>query len=184
MDSLDGVPDGYRVTIHQDEDAESPRQMSDDHVHVLTVPTDRYVDVDKDPGPWGPQWRSLLDRYNWSRAIEIMVRYAALVGGFVHEHAPHDGARSLWYLTREDATEDGWTDPLGALAAYAAEYQAWCRGDVYGYVIETQVPWQRVDDPTVREDRWEHVDSCWGFYGPDSDVEASAREALAALIAQ
>lgn len=183
MDVLEGVPDGWQVSIEYDADASSPRDMTDDPVHVLTVPNSRYVDVDKDPGPWGPQWCHLLDRYDWPRAIEIMVRYAALVGGFVYDHAPHDGARSLWYLTREDA--DDWADPLAALADYAREYQAWCEGETYGYVIRQQVTWQRVDDPTITADRWEIVDSCWGFYGPGTEyVEEQARESLAALLAQ
>jgi hypothetical protein len=181
MEILDGVPDGYRVSIHQDGDAASPRDMADDPVHVLTVPHRDYADVDRDPGPWDHQWRHLLGRYDWSKAITVIERYAVLVGGFTYDHAPNDGARSVWYLTREDAAD--WADPRPALIAHAREYQAWTEGDVYGYVIERRVVWQRADDPTVTEDRWEDVESCWGFYGPDHEyVEQEARAALAALL--
>lgn len=181
MDYLDGVPDGYRVSIQHDDDPESPRGMTDYPAHVLTVPSREYVDVDKDPGPWGSHWRHLLDRYDWSSAITIIERYAALTGGHTYDHAPFNGARSVWYLTREDA--DGWTDPSATLKAFADEYQAWADGDVYGYVIEQRVAWQRVDDPTVTTDRWEVVESCWGFYGPDRKyVEEEARAILAAIL--
>ena len=181
MDTLDNVPDGWQVTIEVDDDPANPRDMSDDPIHVLTVPDRDYGDVDRNPGPWGPQWRDLLGRYDWSKAIEIMMRYARLTGGYAHESAPHDGPRSVWYLTREDAAD--WTDPQSALAAYADEYAAWRHGEVYGYVIRQRVAWQRVDNSEVTEDRWEIVDSCWGYYGgPDGHVEQAAREALAALV--
>lgn len=179
VEYLDGVPDGYRVSIQQDDDPENPRNNSYGPVHVLTVPDRDYVDVDKDPGPWGPQWRHLLDRYDWSKAIEIIERYAALIGGFTYDHAPVRGARSVWYLTREDAAEYEYWDPRTALEAYACEYQAWCDGDVYGYMIEKRQTWQRVDDPTVISTRWEIIDACWGFYGREY-IESEAREALEA----
>lgn len=182
VDILDGIPDGYRVSIHVDSDPMCPREMSDGPVHVLTVPNSGYVDVDKDPGPWGPQWRHLLHQYDWSRALEIMQRYATLVGGFAYDHAPVYGARSLWYLTREDASD--WDDPMFALAAHAAEYQAWAEGEVYGWVIESRVTWQQVDDPTITETRWEVIDSCWGFYGQDSGIEGEARAAFAYYLEQ
>ncbi len=184
INRLDGIPDGWRVTIHRDTDPSNPRDMSGDPVHVLTVPSREYVDVDKDPGPWGSVWRDLLSRYRWSRAIEIVQRWARLNGAYTYDHDPYTGARSLWYLTREDAAD--WTDPDAALKAYAEEYQAWAEGDVYGYVIEREVTWQRVDGPDAgrRRTDWETVESVWGFYGPDMGyVEQEAREALAHLIA-
>ena len=185
LDELHGVPDGWRVSIYQDDDADSPRDMCDDAVHVLTVPSREYIDVDKDPGPWGAQWRELLSRYGWEPAIEIVTRWARIHGHHVYENAPVRGTRSLWYLTREDAEREGWADPGAVLKAYADEYNAWAEGEVYGWVIEAERTWQRVDGPDAgqREERWEHVESVWGYYGPGTEyVEQEAREALTALI--
>lgn len=182
IETLDNVPDGYRVTIHSDDDPANPRENNDAPVHVLTVPDRDYVDVDADPGPWGECWRRLLGagRY-WSEAIEIMERYARIYGGFTYEHCPHRGARSLWYITATDAAEFG--DPDAALKAYAAEYEAWAEGHVYGYVIEQAVNWNRRDDPEQTMVTWEQVGSCWGFYGPGTeDVESAARAELDALV--
>lgn len=182
IETLDNVPEGFQVSIHLDEDPQNPRNMSDDPIHVLTVPGSGYIDVDADPGPWGDYWRRLLDRYDWFTAIELIERYARTVGAYTYDHAPHQGARSVWYLTREDAAD--WDDPGAALKAYAEEYQAWAEGEVYGYVIEREATWQRVDGSEAGERRttWEHVDSVWGFYGPGTEyVEQEARDTVKAI---
>jgi hypothetical protein len=195
VDQLENVPNGYRIRICVDGDPENPRNMCDDSVHVLSIPSRDYVDVDRDPGPWGSAWQGLLARYvfQWhrdrdpDRAVEVVQRWARINGAYTYDHAPHDGVRSVWYLTREDAERERWTDPVAALKAYADEYEAWTRGDVYGYVVEQLVTWQRQDDPTMTEERWEHLDSCWGFYGNSDgtreDMESSARAVLAAYMA-
>ena len=186
LDELHGVPDGWRVSIYQDADAESPRDMESSSIHVLTVPSREYVDVDRDPGPWGDSWHDLLSRYGADQAIGIVQRWAESFGHFTYDHAPVYGARSVWYLTREDAERDGWTDPVAALEAHAREYQAWVEGEVYGWVIEAERTWQRVDGPDAgqREERWEHVESVWGYYGPGIEyVESEARAALASILA-
>ena len=180
---LDGIPDGWRVTIQVDTDPINPREMNDDPVHVLTVPSREYIDVDQDAGPWAGIWRALISRQGWKRAIEIVQRWARLNGHHVYDHAPARGARSLWYLTREDAAD--WGDPGAALQAYAREYEAWAEGEVFGWVIERLVTWHRVDDPNITRDEWETVESVWGFYGWSEleYVEQEARAALAHLTA-
>jgi hypothetical protein len=70
-------------------------------------------------------------------------------------------------------------------AVDVTEYQAWLDGDVYGYVVEEHVIWQRLgsdgepvfltDEPT--RETWEHVDSCYGYYGREY-AEERARKAL------
>jgi len=56
--------------------------------------------------------------------------------------------RSLFNWDRERAEE--------ALRAEVAEYDAYLRGAVYGFIVEEH-----------DGDGWEEVDSCWGFYGDD-----------------
>lgn len=45
------------------------------------------------------------------------------------------------------------------LQAEVKSYDQYIRGDIYGFIVE------ETDDPD--SDDWEHVDSCWGFYGSD-----------------
>lgn len=57
------------------------------------------------------------------------------------------------------------------------EFIDWANGEVYGYIIEKLVTYQRVDEPNVRKDIWETVDSCYGFYGLEY-CRAAAMEAV------
>lgn len=94
----------------------------------------------------------------------------------------------LWFL-EEDPTPAGvefqwdgvkragllrWEHPLEDMGAKTKEqrmadarnflryYTAWCNGECYGYVLETE--------------DGEHVDSCWGYIGADEVIRA-AKEA-------
>jgi hypothetical protein len=65
------------------------------------------------------------------------------------------------------------------------EMQAWRDGEVYGWILEERVTWAQVDPPVVGEnvemETWEHLDSCWGYYGR-AWAEQSAREALESFV--
>jgi len=128
------------------------------------------------------------------RGMELFARYMSIF----------HGTRSLvwwqstdWHYVTFDTQH--WRDAMGLTDEYLAahpevdanslanmdEYQAWCEGDVYGYLIEVKQRWRRVDD----EDNvvslmdgdemttWEEVEAIYGFYGYDQAVEA-AREAF------
>jgi hypothetical protein len=139
------------------------------------------MDIDKDGGPLDYQWRRLVNRYDHRTAIEIFTRYAVMHHGAVclERFIGRDGPSSVWYLTREVYEgEDGTPDPVAYLKAQADEYEAWAVGDVWGYIIEREVTWTRDDDPTQHTTTWEHVDSCWGFYG-HAYAEQAAMEAWA-----
>ncbi len=60
-------------------------------------------------------------------------------------------------------TDDDWTDPAGAVKAWADEYQSWAEGDVWG--IE-------VGGPGVEKD------SVWGFIGREHTESAALSEFL------
>jgi len=53
------------------------------------------------------------------------------------------------------------------------EYEAWCNGEVYAYVVEKLVHWTPDDPEFPARDEWETVDSCGGFYGDDAVKEAA-----------
>lgn len=62
-----------------------------------------------------------------------------------------------------------------------ADVQAWCDGDVWGYIVQEEVTWTTTNNkylPAESRTAWETVDACWGFYGREYAEEA-AREALA-----
>lgn len=129
----------------------------------------------------------------WSEKDEVLERYLRIFHGVTVTERWHSG--SSWYFTcdpaewREvnDLTAEhvaGFKDPQYSLMA---EYKAWCLGDVWEYVVEEKVRWQRVDEtgtPTVIADpnqmeTWEVVESCAGLYGYDYAME-EAKEILAA----
>jgi hypothetical protein len=58
-----------------------------------------------------------------------------------------------------------------------AEIRAWRDGEVYGWIVEEQVIWHRADGDSGEMETWEHLDSCWGFYGR-AWAEQNALEAL------
>jgi hypothetical protein len=83
---------------------------------------------------------------------------------------------------REYIGFDGKTAPMDGLPEGAVnldEYQAWCEGEVYWYVVEKRAHWTTEDEEIEDKERdtWEHVDSCGGYYGAEWAEEA-AKEAL------
>jgi hypothetical protein len=58
---------------------------------------------------------------------------------------------------------------------------AWANGEVYGYIIEKKVRWEKsyADEEFDDEEGvdWVQVESCWGYHGRDWAEEA-AKEAL------
>jgi hypothetical protein len=78
--------------------------------------------------------------------------------------------------------------PVSELAPQACRtWRQWIEGDIWGYVIEDNVAYVRVDkavsgefDPDSPDlERWEPVDSLWGLYGH----EYAEQEALSAFAA-
>lgn len=177
--------DTMRVRIVRDDDPSNPRQEYDQCVHVATVPNRSYHDVDKDAGPYERAWRYYFNPFrDWHRACELFQRYVSILGGVADLYTPVNGPAAVWYLTHEDIERESLPDPLKTIKAEQSEYQSWANGDVYGYVIEECVQWRRADGTTGDTmETWEHVDSCFGFYGYEYAVE-SAREAWADATAQ
>lgn len=99
-----------------------------------------------------------------------------------------------WYVaydTNQWIRSIGFDDKVAPRADYSGknnynfltEIEAWVNGEVYGYVVERKVSGHKVyDDERDDEnfEQWEHIDSCFGFYG----YEYAKEEALAAFEAE
>ncbi|MBO0884715.1 MAG: hypothetical protein J2P17_31160 [Mycobacterium sp.] len=83
-----------------------------------------------------------------------------------------DGTRFITYDDR------AWREKVGAPegSASLAEWQAYCEGDVFGYVIEKRVKWTADDDAFPPRDAWEYVHSCGGYFGHDHAEQAATEE--------
>lgn len=115
----------------------------------------------------------------WGTDFRLLEKYLRAFHGATKVETWHSG--SYWYITYDSAA---WREHVGAPEGSAdmSEYRAWCEGDVWGWVVEKRVTWTTGDDYDDRES-WEHVDSCWGYYGSGGAngeyLKTCAREALA-----
>jgi hypothetical protein len=171
-----------RAVMMQDSAEFNPRSNQDCNLaNVITPEGQRYIDVDEDGGPLAENWDRVAERDD---AVEVFTRWARVFHGItVIEDRPHDGARSLWYVTPENLKETTLTADK-VVEAEIEEYRRWAEGEVYGWVVEkdvTRIPKDPEDagDPDIDDESraWEHVDSCWGYIGREN-VEDAAREGL------
>jgi hypothetical protein len=74
-----------------------------------------------------------------------------------------------------------WAETVGAPAEhlatedYLSEIRAWAEGDCWGWILEKQRHWTKTyaDGETEQGSSWEHVDSCYGYYGRQYAAEAA-----------
>lgn len=166
-----------RVIVDVDPDQINPRTDYDHVAHVATVPGSKYIDVDPDAGPLADGWDRVKDLDN---GVELFTRWARIFhGAHVMEHAPYQGANSVWYLMPDDFKEvsgdsSKFTDEEirdAFILSEIGEYQAWAEGEVYGWKIQVQQKWQHVNDGNPENDdtmtTWEDIEdqSDCGLYG-------------------
>lgn len=167
----------YRVWLVPDNDAPNPRIEFDTACGAVTL-YDHDCDPVPEPGPLDWAWDRLCATYDRDKAAETFTRYARIIhGAEVLFDSPHRGPAAVWYLTDAEARRHGITDKMAALKAERDEYRAWAESDVYGFIVKKLVHWTPDDTSYAKRDTWEHVASCWGFYGYDY-AEAEARGAL------
>lgn len=189
---------GYRLELHRDPDAESPRE--NDNLGTMVCFHSRYQLGDH---------KQTAQRFGWGRdgAIEardwlagklkrdpngIVVLYLWLYdhsgitmraseGGANPFNDPWDsGAVGFIYADRATLLKEyGGTRITAKIRARALDvlrhevdaYDQYLTGDVYGYVANR-----------LHEDGAEDGDSCWGLFGYDYAIK-TAREAVDALVA-
>jgi hypothetical protein len=182
----------YRVRLVIDEDADAP--YDDGAAPIMRLDYYRgggwraaHVDQGNRPRDCDDRIEEAAQR--WGSDFDLLEKYLRAYHGTTKVQTWHSG--EYWYITYDSAVWRDYTGaPVDAIVGedLMAEYRAYVEGDVWGYVVEKRVTWH-TDEPVADIDRpggtyadrdsWEHVDSCWGFYGQDYAREAAA-EALAA----
>lgn len=181
----------YRVKLVADEDATEPYddgqspllriELSSwgtlaEHIMATGRPLDDDNRIEEAAQSWGPpsssnwpKFEKYLRAYYGTREIETWYS-----GNYWY--VTYDTARWREYIGFEEDTET--PHPLVNMT----EYRAWCEGDCWGWVVERNVTWHRDDNPDATMQTWEHVDSCWGYYGRDGAngeyLKSCAMEAL------
>jgi hypothetical protein len=146
-----------------------------EHVMATGRPLDADSYVENAAMCWGPP-----NRDSW----RLFEKYLRAYFGVTVIETWYSG--DYWYVTYDPAAWREWSGaPEGSVSM--SEYRAYCEGDVWGFVVEQNVTWTTDDDyPDMAT--WEHVDSCFGFYGRDGAngdyLESTAREALADAVAE
>lgn len=172
---------GYRVQLIADQDAESPANMGDNGLFIVTT-KNRYFQVLHDRS----DARECMDdaelrKTHWVFPVTAYIhsgvalslsnqgypfndRWDAGLIGFIF------ASKSEWkYRTRECKNKRA--SAHSAATSLIETWNQYLSGDVWGYVVAEVEPLEDIDVATEREladqDEVRHVDSCWGFYGLD-----------------
>lgn len=166
----------YRVKLVLDEDAFEPYDDGQspllrlewsgyryraEHVMATGRPTDHDERIEEAASKWGSE-------------LEKFEKYLRAFYGASQVIIDTSTSQGMTYITYDTAE---WREHVGAPlnSVNMDEYLAYCVGDCWGYVIEKNELWRKDGDPDETMESWEHVDSCWGFYG-DYSREAALEE--------
>lgn len=174
----------YRVKLVLDECADQPyyygqspivrldhayHTWRSEHVMVGDRPTDDDERIEEAAQRWGSDIANLERYLRAFYGVTQIKRYDTRD----YIYITYDSAR--W---REFA---GFTDehPMPADSIDMDEWQAWCEGEVYGYVVQKRVRWSTDDADYDDMSTWEDVEdgSCWSLYG----MEYAQKTALEAF---
>lgn len=142
---------GYKVSIYQDPDAQSPEDWDCEDIFLITT-HNRYFDVQRA----GFDMDSVRDgEYEKDFHAFPLIAYvhgsvALSLGREYPFNCQWDSGQIGYVLINKGAE---FPDAAKAAQVLVEEWNQYLSGDVYGYVIEHN---------------GEHVDSCWGFYGLDN----------------
>lgn len=194
----------YLIRIVLDEDPMNPRDMTDClanmvlHHRNYSLPNDidfNFESVDT--------FREMAEvfRDEYGARVILPVFISEYSGGIYTRSTNRDSDNSqIGFIFATDAQIREWHGltpdaPItpeiefrvrDGLRAEVAEYDAWARGEVYGYVIETATTTYKVEpsDDLMGSARivaippGEEVDSCWGFVGDTDYCMSAARDAV------
>jgi hypothetical protein len=191
--------DGYRVRLQQDTDVQEP--YNDGAAPTLKVDYKGYgcyeaEAFNKQAEPYLEAFRRLCGNYATISGppIENFERYLRIFHGSVKFQEHNVGRTDVYGFIAFDTT--AWREEVGAPLESVKqedlleEVKAWAEGDVYGYVVEKELSYEKKYFDSDGEDAGEESDtewvevedgSCWGFYGRDW-AEQAAKEALEAEI--
>lgn len=174
---------GCTVSLYPDYDAGNPYDEWDQTSDILSDPRIGFGDPTPKLGAWNREDPSSAVMCRW---LTLFGGYALAIPAYIADYGsggwraflstPDDEPSPAYLVLSNEAyaREFGaYGMPLTGDAEHTAEktcraefetFAAWLEGDVSGYTIERD---------------GELLDSCWGFYGPDSDKYAR-EEAIAA----
>lgn len=183
----------YRVRLEQDDTPESPRDF-DSNAGIIVAKSRGYCvpqegDHVADILEWmdnGEEFPEIAYRLRWIADAAVVLPIYSTHDGVLHVGDANDNGEHLAGVTYDDATvtrEERAVDPTWnpeqALRVDVEEYNRWTTGEVYGYIVERQIP---TCDHCGCEARWEVEESVWGHIGTDY-AEQAAREALSDFLA-
>jgi hypothetical protein len=168
-----------KLRIKQDDSAENPREAFD-HVATFVCWHRRGKYGDEQPREQPCEWLESFQAEN-PNAI-VMPLYMYEHSGVTIRTEPFgdpwdSGQLGFAYVTFDKARKELCGD-MGATIEHAqelaracilaevAEYDAYLRGDVWGYELV------KVETCDHGDEHEEHVDSCWGFIGDSKEVIA------------
>jgi hypothetical protein len=164
---------GLFLEIYYDESAENPRDNSDSLGTLYGTPTRHPIrvggDAGADDGLTYDEWSAVPERYQEEHSLEEALCEGHRRAGNIFiplsfdydglQECSEDTADAILYVRKDKLLKEFNKKRLSQslretgekiLRAELSEYQAWQRGEVYGYVI--------------RDRCGEVLDSCWGFY--------------------
>lgn len=171
----------YRLSIYVDDMAESPREW--DNLGTMVHGHRRYNLGDYEM--WNTELYSSYDE--WLEG-EILSEYnedeVVVLPLYIYDHSgvtmntsgfrcPWDSGQVGWiYVTPDkirgeygEVNLDNLIRAEKVLESEIKEFDNFLRGDVYGFVVEKKIQCNECGHV-----EYEHIDSCWGFYG---DIDES-----------
>lgn len=186
--------DGFRVRLEYDDSPEQP--YDDGATPIFTIEPSNYGQrveaFNRQAEPYVNIVSEVVSRFG----LEGLERFARIFYGAVNfDDWYSDGIRGHYvaFDTEEWRADMGITDTERLKAEnYLSEVRAWAEGDVYGYIVEREVSFEKkyfnaegedLEDLEDSGTEWVEVEdgSCWGHYGREW-AEQAAREALAGVI--
>lgn len=184
-----GTTDTWRVKLVQDEYADEPYDDGQAPLVRIDVngrrgyPCVEHIQIGARPTA-DDEWVEEVVRRHWHRSNRWELIEKALKGALGVTRIDHYESRDYKYFAYDSKR---WREYCGFAPDdpikydMLAEYEAYCEGDVWGYVLEKRVHWTTDEEEVSDRDTWEETDSCWGYYGYDYAAE-EARMVLAAQL--
>ena len=164
------------VKIVPDEEPESPRDW--DNLGTMVCWHRRYRLGDKHSFATPQDFEESEERKNAAVVLPLFlydhsglrIKVGSFHGLLPQGHAEFDsGQVGYIYISKKKVQSEYGDGPEAlksaeeCLDAEVAVYDQYLRGDIYGFVVESE--------------SGEHLDSCWGFYGVESALEAGKEAA-------
>jgi hypothetical protein len=170
--------DGWRAVIVLDEDAEPPYDEGSTPILAWSYREGLHARQVTEITPYRVPPTIVAALLRWHNDTDLFERYLRMFHGTTSvewrstDHMDFVTFDSADWRESVDQTAEtaAWLAAQGATprtTSTMAEFLAWCEGDVWGFVIEEEVTWQRTDGRDITMMTWEPVDSCWGYYGEE-----------------